>query len=134
MKALVISEYAHHSKIPLTLDAPGPILEKDSDNLLIDVYSAGLNFFDVCVTPSHLPADNTIYDLLPDPSSSRPLPNPTPTPVHSWHRIRRDSSSCTSREPIQAWGPRVRKRAGLIGGTRGREARIGTSAARHTIV
>jgi hypothetical protein len=62
MKAFVISEYAHHSKIPLTLDAPDPILEKGSDNLLIDVYSAGLNFFDVCVSPSPLPAGYTIYD------------------------------------------------------------------------
>src|SRR6267142_1699970 len=127
MKAFVISEYAHHSKIPLTLDAPDPILEKGSDNLLIDVYSAGLNFFDVCVSPSPLPAGYTIYDLLPDPPSSRPLPNPTPTPIHSWHRIRRDSCSCTSREPIQARSPRIRERAGLIGRTRGIEARIGTS-------
>ena len=55
MKAFVISEYAHHSKIPLTLDAPNPILEKDSDGLLIDVYSAGLNFFDVCVSPNPFP-------------------------------------------------------------------------------
>jgi len=51
MKAFVISEYAHHSKIPLTLDAPDPILENDSDSLLIDVYSAGLNFFDVGGNP-----------------------------------------------------------------------------------
>jgi hypothetical protein len=50
MKAFVISEYAHHSKVPLTLDAPDPVLENGSDNLLIDVYSAGLNFFDVCIT------------------------------------------------------------------------------------
>jgi len=47
MKAYVISEYAHHSKIPLTLDAPDPVLENDSDSLLIDVHSAGLNFFDI---------------------------------------------------------------------------------------
>lgn len=49
MKAFVISEYAHHSNIPLTLDAPDPVLDEASDNLLVDVHSAGLNFFDVCV-------------------------------------------------------------------------------------
>ncbi|KAI0259110.1 NAD-P-binding protein [Gloeopeniophorella convolvens] len=47
MRGFVISEYAHHSKIPLTLDAPAPEVPKDSDNLLIDVHSAGLNFFDI---------------------------------------------------------------------------------------
>ncbi|KAI0293889.1 NAD-P-binding protein [Multifurca ochricompacta] len=47
MKAFVIQEYAHHSKIPLTVDAPDPVLQNDTENLLIDVYSAGLNFFDI---------------------------------------------------------------------------------------
>jgi hypothetical protein len=83
MKAFVISEYAHHSKIPLTLDAPDPVLKKDSDSLLIDVYSAGLNFFDVCVTL--FPVRHINYKPPPDPPSSRPLPNPAPTPIHPWH-------------------------------------------------
>ncbi|KAH9981893.1 NAD-P-binding protein [Russula compacta] len=47
MKAFVISEYAHHSNIPLTLDAPDPVFDEASDNLLVDVHSAGLNFFDI---------------------------------------------------------------------------------------
>ena len=47
MKAFVISKYAHPSKIQLTPDAPEPILTPGSDDLLIDVHSAGLNFFDV---------------------------------------------------------------------------------------
>jgi NADPH:quinone reductase len=69
MKAYVISEYAHHSKIPLTLDAPDPVLENDSDSLLIDVHSAGLNFFDVCgpLPSESLPVGYTIYNLPPDP-------------------------------------------------------------------
>lgn len=83
MKAFVISEYAHHSKIPLALDAPDPVLERDSDGLLIDVYSAGLNFFDVCVIP--FPVRYIYYEPPPDPPSSRPLPNPAPTPIHSRH-------------------------------------------------
>ncbi|KAH9173657.1 NAD-P-binding protein [Lactarius sanguifluus] len=47
MKALVITEYAHPSKIQLTRDAPEPIPTPGSDELLIDVHSAGLNFFDI---------------------------------------------------------------------------------------
>ena len=47
MRAFVISEYAHPSKIQLTYDAQEPILAPGSDELLIDVHSAGLNFFDV---------------------------------------------------------------------------------------
>ena len=45
MRAFVIKEYAHPSKIPLTQDALAPKPEKDQ--VLVDVYSAGMNFFDV---------------------------------------------------------------------------------------
>jgi NADPH:quinone reductase len=55
MKAFIISEYAHPSKIPLSHDAPEPFPTPDSDQLLIDVYSAGLNFFDVRLYPLNLP-------------------------------------------------------------------------------
>ena len=47
MKAFLVSEYAHPSKIQLTHDAPEPILTPGSDDLLVDVHSAALNFFDV---------------------------------------------------------------------------------------
>ncbi|KAI9507331.1 NAD-P-binding protein [Russula earlei] len=47
MKAFVVSEYAHPSKIKLTHDAPEPVLTPGSDDLLIDVHSAGVNFFDI---------------------------------------------------------------------------------------
>ena len=45
MRAFVVSEYAHPSQIPLTQDAPAPKLGRGQ--VLVDVYSAGLNYFDV---------------------------------------------------------------------------------------
>ena len=52
MRAFVIKKYAHPSKIPLEHSVlepqPGP------GQVLIDVYSAGLNFYDVGVTPVEL--------------------------------------------------------------------------------
>jgi hypothetical protein len=51
-------------QIPLTFDTPDPVLEKDSDSLLIDVYSAGLNFFDVCtLSPFSAPTTNRFQIL-----------------------------------------------------------------------
>lgn len=55
MKAFVISEYAHPSKVQVTRDAPEPVPKPGSDELLIDVHSAGLNFFDVRSSLSHRP-------------------------------------------------------------------------------
>ncbi|KAK7057164.1 hypothetical protein R3P38DRAFT_2839650 [Favolaschia claudopus] len=45
MKAFVIHELAHPSKIAVTEDWPVPTLKKNE--VMIDVYSAGLNFFDI---------------------------------------------------------------------------------------
>jgi len=45
MKAYVINSYAHPSKVPLTLDAPEP--KAGPGQVVVDVYSAGLNFFDI---------------------------------------------------------------------------------------
>ncbi|KAF8501790.1 NAD-P-binding protein [Russula emetica] len=47
MRAFVVSEYAHPSKIQLTHNAPEPVWKPSSDDILIDVHSAGLNFFDI---------------------------------------------------------------------------------------
>jgi NADPH:quinone reductase len=58
MRAFVVSEYAHPSKIQLTNDAPDPVLKPGSDEILIDIHSAGLNFFDVRVPTANTP--NTI--------------------------------------------------------------------------
>lgn len=56
MRAFVVAEYAHPSKIQLTHDAPEPFLKPGSDDILIDIHSAGLNFFDVRV-----PAVDTLW-------------------------------------------------------------------------
>ncbi|KAF9650899.1 alcohol dehydrogenase [Thelephora ganbajun] len=45
MRAFVINQLNHPSKIELTKDAPEPKLIPDQ--ILVDVYSAGLNFFDI---------------------------------------------------------------------------------------
>lgn len=45
MRGVLVSELAHPSKIPLSVDIPEPILKENE--VLIDVYSAGLNFFDI---------------------------------------------------------------------------------------
>lgn len=47
MKAFVVKEFAHHSQIPLTHDFPEPRPKPSSDEVLVEVHSAGLNFFDV---------------------------------------------------------------------------------------
>ncbi|KAI9068311.1 alcohol dehydrogenase [Trametes sanguinea] len=45
MRAFVINEYAHPSKIPATASFPEPKAGKGQ--VLVDVYSAGLNYFDI---------------------------------------------------------------------------------------
>jgi NADPH2:quinone reductase len=45
MRAFVIKELAHPSKITLSYDASKPVPGKNQ--VLVDIYSAGLNFFDV---------------------------------------------------------------------------------------
>lgn len=45
MRAFLINQLNHPSKIELTKDAPEPRLV--SDQVLVDVYAAGLNFYDV---------------------------------------------------------------------------------------
>ena len=49
MRAFVVSEYAHPSKIMLTYNAPEPVWKPGSLDILIDIHSVGLNFFDVRV-------------------------------------------------------------------------------------
>ncbi|KAI0785659.1 alcohol dehydrogenase [Abortiporus biennis] len=45
MRAFVIDKYAHPTQIPLTYDAPEPVTKPDE--VIVDVYSAGLNYFDI---------------------------------------------------------------------------------------
>jgi NADPH:quinone reductase-like Zn-dependent oxidoreductase len=45
MRAFFIEELAHPSKIALSYNAPEPVPGRNQ--VLVDVFSAGLNFFDV---------------------------------------------------------------------------------------
>jgi len=45
MRAFVVREYAHPSKMHLTTNAPDP--KPKPNDVIVDVYSAGLNFFDI---------------------------------------------------------------------------------------
>ena len=53
MRAFVIKKYAHPTKIPVEQAAPEP--QPGPGQVLIDVYSAGLNFFDVGVLAPVVP-------------------------------------------------------------------------------
>ncbi|KAI1785184.1 alcohol dehydrogenase [Ganoderma leucocontextum] len=45
MRAFVVTDYAHPSNIPITQNAPEP--KAKPGEVLVDVYSAGLNYFDL---------------------------------------------------------------------------------------
>ena len=47
MRAFIIEQLSHPSKVELTKDAPDP--KPFPDKILVDVYSAGLNFYDVSI-------------------------------------------------------------------------------------
>jgi len=53
MRAFVVNQLNHPSKIELTRDAPEP--KPVPDQVLVDVYSAGLNFYDVSTRLSMCP-------------------------------------------------------------------------------
>ena len=78
MRAFVVSELVHPSKIRVTRNAPEPKLK--ANDVLIEVYSAGLNFFDVrniTVTfdlASHLRADSSSAREVPAQASSALCP------------------------------------------------------------
>ncbi|GLB37042.1 putative zinc-binding dehydrogenase [Lyophyllum shimeji] len=48
MRAFVVSELKHHSEIPVSSNVPEP--KAGRGQVLVDVYSAGLNFFDILQT------------------------------------------------------------------------------------
>jgi len=45
MRAFVVKEYAHPSKVPLSHDAPEP--KARDDEVVVEVFSAGLNYYDI---------------------------------------------------------------------------------------
>lgn len=53
MRGFLVSELCHPSKIAVSSDVPEPKAGKDQ--VLVDVYSAGLNFFDVRGIHKHIP-------------------------------------------------------------------------------
>ena len=77
MRAFVIEKYAHPSDISLKTDAPEPKL--GADDVLIDIYSAGLNLFDVS-TVLNYPEETTSCIIVT--SSARQIPSATSIPVH----------------------------------------------------
>lgn len=57
MRAFVIKHLSHPSKIELTRNAPEP--KQVPGHILVDVYSAGLNFFDVSTRRFGYPIPNS---------------------------------------------------------------------------
>jgi hypothetical protein len=79
MRALLVNEYAHPSKIPLSTNVPAPI--PDSEQVVVDIYSAGLNFFDVggewckiMIPWSHRRIDTRYSKLRESTKASHPSP------------------------------------------------------------
>ena len=89
MRAFVIDQLNHPSKIELTTDAPEPKLVPGG--VPVDVYSAGLNFFDVSTrAPCPLASTNmrlTTFDSL-DFAGPGETPESPRTPVHPWCGVR----------------------------------------------
>jgi hypothetical protein len=75
MRGFVINKYTHPKDLSLTLDAPEPRPEPSSE-VLIDVYSAGLNFFDVSVSIHFLVSPVTYISSL-DLTSPGQVSKPT---------------------------------------------------------
>lgn len=79
MRAFVVTEYAHPTKISVKQDAPEPTPSKHQ--VVVEVYSAGMNFFDVScglVYQLHL---SLLRNMSIDPASSRQVPASTPFPI-----------------------------------------------------
>jgi NADPH2:quinone reductase len=80
MKAFVIDHYDHPSKQALSKNAPEPNASNlKKDEVLVDVYSAALNFFDVC-TPLYLGNQTLSVMCIIDPSSPGQIPKPASLP------------------------------------------------------
>ena len=103
MKAFVVSEYAHPSKIHLTHNAPEPVLKPGSDDLLIDVHSAGLNFFDVRFPRPVRPTVSHTSDIKIDIAVPGKISDTTSASVRIGRRVCWNRSCCAIREPLQAW-------------------------------
>lgn len=89
MRAFVVQELTHPSKVSLSYNTPEP--KAGSRQILVDVYSAGLNFFDVCLDYN---APQLVFHHRPfstDSTSTRKVSEPTPFAIYFGNRVRRRS-------------------------------------------
>ncbi len=80
MRAFVVKELAHPSKITLTPSYPEPSKVGD-DEVLVDIYSSGVNFFDVSTllfAPKPMVPESFV-----DFAESREIPESAPVTLHS---------------------------------------------------
>ena len=75
-----MKELTHPSNISLSTDIPEP--KAGPGQVLVDVYSAGLNFFEVR-TFFYAPCPNPFFWAI-DPPSTRKISNKTPFAIYSW--------------------------------------------------
>jgi len=85
MRGFVVSEYLHPSKISVSSGVPEP--KAAEDQVLVDVYSAGLNFFDVCTPENTIPKYLTHFQHT-DFANSGKVPNQASPPICAWYGIR----------------------------------------------
>ena len=87
MRAFVIKEYEHPSKISLSKDAPEPKLTEDE--VLVEVFSAGLNYFDVRLS-IHPALSHILPTYMPpivDSAITGQIPGPAAASVHTGLRV-----------------------------------------------
>ena len=81
-----MKELTHPSNISLSTDIPEPTA--GPGQVLVDVYSAGLNFFEVGTTFFYAPSPQpSFFFLAIDPPSTGKISNKTPFTIYSWNRI-----------------------------------------------
>lgn len=82
MRGYVINQYVHPKDLTLSLDAPEPT--PGPGEVLIEVYSAGLNFFDVNI--SCAVEDVSHFGHIADFTIPREVSNPAAISFCSRHR------------------------------------------------
>ena len=83
MRAFVVKHLTHPSNISLSTDIPEPTA--GPGQVLVDVYSAGLNFFEVGYFLSRsIPIQ--LNHAIDSPSTGK-ISNKTPFAIYSWFRI-----------------------------------------------
>lgn len=87
MRGFVVSDLKHHSKIPLSTNVPEP--KPGPGQVLVDVYSAGLNFFDVWFLAACERLRRNLYIRI-DPTNPRKASVEACPAVRAWFRICRE--------------------------------------------